>query len=82
MNITTIGKISLGMIKHHQYWKAHHKKTHQGTIVTLKPTMAHTLKLVSVLTTISTRPVNARPIRECTVVMRFMDRPKYAKKAR
>lgn len=46
----------------------------------LKPTKAHTLRLVTVLTTISTRPVNARPMRECTVSIRRMDRQKYTRK--
>ena len=38
-----------------------------GTIVTRNPTRAQTLTLVMVLTTISTRPVNARPMREWTM---------------
>lgn len=42
----------------------------QGTIVTRNPTRAQTLTLVMVLTTISTRPVKARPKRECTMVIR------------
>ena len=54
---------------------------YQGTMVTRKPTRAHTLRLVNVLTTISTMPVNARPIRECTVSMRRIDRQKYMTKS-
>lgn len=42
----------------------------QGTIVTRNPTRAQTLTLVMVLTTISTNPVKARPMRECTMFIR------------
>ncbi len=40
------------------------EETHHGTIVIRKPARAQTLTLVTVLTTISTIPVNARPMRE------------------
>lgn len=55
------------------------KTIHQGTIVILSPPMAQTLRLVIVLTNISTKPVKQRPIRECTVSMRLMEPEKKMK---
>jgi hypothetical protein len=54
---------------------------YHGTMVTLKPTSAHTLRLVMVLTAISTSAVKVRPMRECTATMSRIDRPTYMKKA-
>ena len=56
--------------------------TYHGTIVTLKPTSAHTLRLVMVLTAISTSAVNVRPMREWTATISRIDLPTYMKKAR
>lgn len=47
--------------------------SYHGTMVTLKPTKAQTLRLVTVLTAISTRAVNVKPMRECTASMRLID---------
>lgn len=57
------GSSSLGRIND---CKCRDRLTYQGTIVTLKPTRAHTLRLVIVLTAISTRAVKVKPTRECT----------------
>lgn len=46
---------------------------YQGTIVILKPNKAQTLKLVTVLTVISTSAVKVTPTLECTFVICCMD---------
>jgi hypothetical protein len=56
------------------------RDTYHGTIVTLNPTSAQTLKLVIVLTAISTSAVNVRPMRECTEFIRLIDKTTYATK--
>jgi hypothetical protein len=55
---------------------------YHGTIVTLKPTSAHTLRLVMVLTAISTRAVKVRPMREWTATIFRIDLTTYVKKAK
>lgn len=54
--------------------------TYQGTNVTLNPTKAQTLRLVMVLTMISTIAVNAIPARECTEVNWRIDQKTYTTK--
>ena len=72
MKMTTIGNISLKPRLQTRSEQADVGTPHHGIIVIRKPAKAHTLKLVTVLTRISTIPVKARPIRECTVSILLM----------
>lgn len=73
-----MGRISLRKTRQHDTTEWSH--TYHGTIVTLNPTKAQTLRLVMVLTDISTNAVNVRPILEWTALIWRIDQETYTKK--